>query len=64
MAIQRIFHYIKEKITGAIKRMNNEEKDLKNVEVANETEKNTRFGRNNKQKAEGEKTQDTGKHLQ
>lgn len=39
MAIQRIFHYIKEKITGAIKRMNNEEKDLKNVEVANETEK-------------------------
>ena len=37
--------------------MNNEEKDLKNVEVANETEKNTRFGRNNKQKAEGEKTQ-------
>lgn len=45
MAIQRIFHYIKEKITGAIKRMNNEEKDLKNVEVANETEKNTRFGR-------------------
>jgi len=58
MAIQRIFHYIKEKITGAIKRMNNEEKDLKNVEVANETEKNTRFGRNNKQKAEGEKTQE------
>ena len=53
MAIQRIFHYIKEKITGAIKRMNNEEKDLKNVEVANETEKNTRFGRKNKQKAEG-----------
>lgn len=39
MAIQRIFHYIKEKITGAIKRMNNEEKNLKNVEVANETEK-------------------------
>lgn len=38
--------------------MNNEEKDLKNVEVANETEKNTRFGRNNKQKAEGEKTQE------
>ena len=37
--------------------MNNEEKDLKNVEVANETEKNTRFGRNNKQKAEGEKIQ-------
>ena len=33
--------------------MNNEEKDLKNVEVANETEKNTRFGRKNKQKAEG-----------
>jgi polyphosphate kinase len=58
MAIQRIFHYIKEKITGAIKRMNNEEKDLKNVEVANETEKNTRFGRKNKQKAEGEKTQE------
>lgn len=58
MAIQRIFHYIKEKITGAIKRMNNEEKNLKNVEVANETEKNTRFGRNNKQKAEGEKTQE------
>lgn len=58
MAIQRIFHYIKEKITGAIKRMNNEEKDLKNVEVANETEKNTRFGRKNKQKAEGEKIQE------
>jgi polyphosphate kinase len=58
MAIQRIFHYIKEKITGAIKRMNNEEKDLKNVEVANETEKNARFGRKNKQKAEGEKTQE------
>lgn len=38
--------------------MNNEEKDLKNVEVANETEKNTRFGRKNKQKAEGEKTQE------
>ena len=38
--------------------MNNEEKNLKNVEVANETEKNTRFGRNNKQKAEGEKTQE------
>lgn len=38
--------------------MNNEEKDLKNVEVANETEKKTRFGRNNKQKAEGEKTQE------
>ena len=38
--------------------MNNEEKDLKNVEVANETEKNTRFGRNNKQKAEGEKIQE------
>lgn len=38
--------------------MNNEEKDLKNVEVVNETEKNTRFGRNNKQKAEGEKTQE------
>ena len=32
MAIQRIFHYIKEKITGAIKRMNNEEKNLKNQE--------------------------------
>ena len=30
--------------------MNNEEKDLKNVEVANETEKNARFGRKNKQK--------------
>jgi polyphosphate kinase len=58
MAIQRIFHYIKEKITGAIKRMNNEEKNLKNVEVANETEKNARFGRKNKQKAEGEKTQE------
>ena len=58
MAIQRIFHYIKEKITAAIKRMNNEEKDLKNVEVANETEKNTRFGRKNKQKAEGEKIQE------
>lgn len=38
--------------------MNNEEKNLKSVEVANETEKNTRFGRNNKQKAEGEKTQE------
>ncbi|MDD6465223.1 MAG: polyphosphate kinase 1 [Coprococcus sp.] len=38
--------------------MNNEEKDLKNVEVANETEKNTRFERKNKQKAEGEKTQE------
>ena len=38
--------------------MNNEERDLKNVEVANETEKNTRFGRKNKQKAEGEKTQE------
>ena len=38
--------------------MNNEEKDLKNVEVTNETEKNTRFGRKNKQKAEGEKTQE------
>ena len=38
--------------------MNNEEKDLKNVEVANETEKNARFGRKNKQKAEGEKTQE------
>ena len=38
--------------------MNNEEKDLKNVEVANETEKNTRFGRKNKQKAVGEKTQE------
>lgn len=38
--------------------MNNEEKDLKNVEVANETEKNTRFGRKNKQKAEGEETQE------
>ena len=58
MAIQRIFHYIKEKITGVIKRMNNEEKNLKNVEAANETEKNTRFGRKNKQKAEGEKTQE------
>ena len=32
MAIQRIFHYIKEKITGAIQRMNNEEKNLKNQE--------------------------------
>lgn len=29
MAIQRIFQYIKEKITGAIKRMNNGEKNLK-----------------------------------
>ena len=38
--------------------MNNEEKNLKNVEVANETEKNTRFGRKNKQKAEEEKTQE------
>lgn len=38
--------------------MNNEEKDLKNVEVANETEKNARFGRKNKQKAEGEETQE------
>lgn len=38
--------------------MNNEEKNLKNVEVANETEKNARFGRKNKQKAEGEKTQE------
>lgn len=38
--------------------MNNEEKNLKNVEVANETEKNTRFGRKNKQKAEGEETQE------
>ncbi len=38
--------------------MNNEEKNLKNVEAANETEKNTRFGRKNKQKAEGEKTQE------
>lgn len=38
--------------------MNNEEKNLKNVEVVNETEKNTRFGRKNKQKAEGEKTQE------
>lgn len=38
--------------------MNNGEKNLKNAEVANETEKNTRFGRNNKQKAEGEKTQE------
>lgn len=38
--------------------MNNEEKNLKNVEVANETEKNTRFGRKNKQKVEGEKTQE------
>jgi polyphosphate kinase len=36
MAIQRIFQYIKEKITGAIKRMNNGEKNLKNAEVANE----------------------------
>jgi polyphosphate kinase len=58
MAIQRIFHYIKEKITGVIKRMNNEEKNLKNVEVANETEKNTRFGRKNKQKEESEKIQE------
>lgn len=38
--------------------MNNGEKNLKNVEVANETEKNTRFGRKNKQKAEEEKTQE------
>lgn len=38
--------------------MNNEEKNLKNVEAANETEKNTRFGRKNKQKAEEEKTQE------
>ena len=38
--------------------MNNEEKNLKNVEAANETEKNTRFGRKNKQKTEGEKTQE------
>lgn len=38
--------------------MNNEEKNLKNVEAANETEKNTRFGRKNKQKAEGEETQE------
>ena len=38
--------------------MNNEEKNLKNVEVANETEKNARFGRKNKQKAEGDKTQE------
>ena len=38
--------------------MNNEEKNLKNVEVANGTEKNTRFGRKNKQKAEGEETQE------
>ena len=38
--------------------MNNEEKDLKNVEVANETEKNTRFGRKYKQTAEGEKPQE------
>ena len=38
--------------------MNNEEKNLKNVEVTNETEKNARFGRKNKQKAEGEKTQE------
>lgn len=38
--------------------MNNEEKNLKNVEAANETEKNARFGRKNKQKAEGEKTQE------
>ena len=38
--------------------MNNEEKNLKNVEAANETEKNTRFGRKNIQKAEGEKTQE------
>lgn len=36
MAIQRIFQYIKEKITGAIKRINNGEKNLKNAEVANE----------------------------
>ena len=36
MAIQRIFQYIKEKITGAIKRMNNGEKNLKNAEVSNE----------------------------
>ena len=38
--------------------MNNEEKNLKNVEVANETEKNTRFGRKNKQKEENEKIQE------
>lgn len=38
--------------------MNNGEKNLKNAEVANETEKNTRFGRKNKQKAEEEKTQE------
>lgn len=38
--------------------MNNEEKNLKNVEVANETEKNTRFGRKNKQKEESEKIQE------
>ena len=33
---EKVFHYIKEKITGVIKRMNNEEKNLKNVEAANE----------------------------
>ena len=38
--------------------MNNEEKNLKNVEVANETEKNTRFGRKNKQKEESKKIQE------
>ena len=38
--------------------MNNEKKNLKNVEVANETEKNTRFGRKNKQKEESEKIQE------
>lgn len=38
--------------------MNNGEKNLKNAEVANETEKNTRFGRKNKQKEESEKIQE------
>lgn len=38
--------------------MNNEEKNLTNEEAANETEKNTRFGRKNKQKEENEKIQE------
>ena len=38
--------------------MNNEEKNLTNEEAANETEKNTRFGRKNKQKEESEKIQE------
>jgi len=38
--------------------MNNEEKNLTNVEAAKETEKNTRIGRNHRQKAEGEKIQE------